>query len=84
MPQRKNGWPSVIALLMSWLMCVSRWLYTQNLTIDADFRLKNKDCGVKNDPPLGDGWGHWVPEKPYQDYIQKYGYQTEVWFSLRR
>ena len=48
------------------------------LTIDANFRLKNKARGIKNDPPLGDGWAHWVPETPYQDYISEYGYQTEV------
>jgi hypothetical protein len=33
---------------------------------------------VSNDPPLGDGWGHWVPQKPFQEYIAKYGYQEEV------
>jgi hypothetical protein len=55
-----------------------RWLYALNLTTDADFRLKNKARGIKNDPPLGDGWGHWVPEEPYQAYIKEYGYQIEV------
>jgi hypothetical protein len=57
-----------------------RWLYCLNLTIDANFRLKNK-ARVENDPPLGDGWGHWVPEQPYQLYLNQYGYQTEVRMS---
>lgn len=46
--------------------------------MDANFRLKNKDRNIKNDPALGDGWGHWVPEQPYHEYIGEYGYQTEV------
>jgi len=45
--------------------------------IDANFRLKNKARGVE-DPPLGDGWGHWVPERPYKEYIAKYGHLAEV------
>jgi hypothetical protein len=55
-----------------------RWLYALILAIDVNFCLKNKCCRSKNDPALGDGWGHWVPEKPYQAYIKKYGYQQEV------
>jgi len=57
-------------------------LYSLNLTSDADFRLKNKARGIKNDPPLGDGWGHWVPEEPYQAYIKEYGEQIEVRISV--
>jgi hypothetical protein len=56
----------------------SRWLYSLTLAIDANFRLKNKARGIENDPPLGDGWGHWVPNKPYQEHIGKHGYQKEV------
>jgi len=59
-------------------MFSSRWLYALILAIDANFRLKNKCRRIRNDPALGDGWGHWVPEKPYQAYIKKYGYQQEV------
>jgi hypothetical protein len=54
------------------------WLYALILAIDANFRLKNKDRKVTNDPPLGDGWAHWVPHEPYHKYIQKYGHQEEV------
>lgn len=57
---------------------IHRWLYGLILTIDANFRLKLKDKGSKNDGALGDGWAYWVPEQEYQDYIAKYGHQTEV------
>ncbi|KAH9974339.1 hypothetical protein BGW80DRAFT_1130440, partial [Lactifluus volemus] len=53
------------------------WLYSLNLTIDANFRLKLKNRGITNDPPLGDGWGHWVPNGPYEEYIGTYGWQEE-------
>jgi hypothetical protein len=56
-----------------------RWLYRLLLAIDANFRLKNKDRpGVKADAPLGDGWGHWVPENLFMSYVNAYGYQVEV------
>jgi hypothetical protein len=48
------------------------------LVIDANFRLKLKEKGIKDDPALGDGWAHWVSSKPYHAYIKEYGYQVEV------
>jgi hypothetical protein len=33
---------------------------------------------MENDPPLGDGWGHWVPNEPYQQYLAKYSAGVEV------
>ena len=48
------------------------------LTVDANFRLKSKDKGIKNDPALSDGWGYWVPNKDYHKYLEKYGVQAEV------
>jgi hypothetical protein len=54
-------------------------LYRLILTIDANFRLKNKDRkNVKADDALGDGWGHWVPGVPYQQYIDLHGHKVEV------
>ena len=55
-----------------------RWIYCLILTIDAKFRLKLKEKGIKDDPALGDGWGHWVQSAPYQAYYKKYSHQTEV------
>lgn len=54
------------------------WLYALILTINANFRLKLKDKGIKNDPSLGDGWAHWVSQAPYMKYVKKYGHQIEV------
>ena len=55
-----------------------RWLYTLILTVDANFRLKNKEKSIKWDRPLGDGWAHWVLDEPYHEYVREYGYQEEV------
>lgn len=54
------------------------WLYQLILTADANFKLKLKEKGVVDGPPLGDGWGHWVESKPYQAYVKVYGTQIEV------
>ena len=82
---RRIGWVSLMikgAYLISYQvhgnLIFARWLYSLNLAINANFRLKNKAHGIKNDLPLGDGWGHWVPEVPYQQYLSKYGHQIEV------
>ncbi|KAF7970236.1 hypothetical protein HWV62_24724 [Athelia sp. TMB] len=53
------------------------WLYALILTIDANFRLKLKERGLKDDPPLGDGWSHMVKTGPYKAYVAKYGHQVE-------
>jgi hypothetical protein len=57
---------------------MTRWLYCLILAIDANFRLKLKEKGIINDPPLGDGWAHWVKSEPYLEYVKKYGHQVEV------
>jgi hypothetical protein len=48
------------------------------LTIDANFRLKMRDRGILSDPPLADGWGHFVPMTQYKAYTDTYGHQAEV------
>ena len=55
-----------------------RWLYALIIVIDANFCLKLKEKGIKDDPALGDGWAHWVSMKPYHAYVRKYGHQVEV------
>ncbi|KAJ8489442.1 hypothetical protein ONZ45_g13579 [Pleurotus djamor] len=54
-----------------------KWLYTLRLAIDANFCLKNKDRQIKNDPPLGDGWGHWVPLGPYMEHVTTHKGEAE-------
>ena len=62
----------------NWSTAKNKWMHQLRITVDANFKLKNKARGIKNDPPLGDGWGHWVPESPYQEYLMQYGHQAEV------
>jgi hypothetical protein len=44
--------------------------------------MKNKDRNTNVNPALGDGWGHFVPEGPYQEHIKKFVDQEEVSFRL--
>jgi hypothetical protein len=60
------------------LTSVDRWLYALILTIDANFRLKNKERNLAHDVSLGDGWAFWVESTPYQEYVDIYGHQEEV------
>jgi len=46
--------------------------------MDANFRLKLRNCHIKNDPELGPGWAYCVNEKHYQNEMDQYGDQTEV------
>lgn len=50
-----------------------RWLYTLVLAIDANFRLKSKDRGVKNDALLGPGWAYFVEPNAYHEQLQLQG-----------
>ncbi|KAJ6557474.1 hypothetical protein B0H19DRAFT_1261098 [Mycena capillaripes] len=49
------------------------------LTVDANFRLKNR---IRNneidDPTLGPGWGYWVEPQKYQEHLKKYINETDV------
>ena len=55
-----------------------RWIYARILTIDANFRLKLKEKGYADDPPLGDGWSHFITQVPFEDYVGKWGWQVKV------
>ena len=46
--------------------------------MDANFRLKLRDRGIKNDPELGPGWAYFVNETEYQKVMATFGDQTEV------
>lgn len=58
-----------------------RWKYRLILTIDANFRMKNKDRSVNDMPALGDGWAHFVPETPYMEHVRKIGHEEHVSFT---
>jgi hypothetical protein len=79
--QKRKG--KCVHITFTDLLTDPRWIYSLFTTINANFRLKNKSRGVLNDPPLGDGWAHWVPESPYKEYLSEYGFQTEVrWLTF--
>lgn len=55
------------------------FLYILYLAIDANFKLKGKDCKI-TDIDLMPGLGAFVNEAPYQDFIKNYVDQPEVSF----
>lgn len=60
----------------------SRFLYILYIAIDANFKLKGKDRGIK-DVELMPGWAYFVREDEFQAHIAKYVDQPEVcylWF----
>lgn len=46
--------------------------------LDANFRLKSKERGIKSDPALGSGLAYYVEEEKYQEYLKTCSDQTEV------
>lgn len=50
--------------------------------INANFCLKLKEKGYSDDPPLGDGWSHFVLHGPFMDYVREWGWQVEVSTTL--
>lgn len=59
-------------------MVIERWLYGMTLAIDANFRLKRKERGVKDDPELGPGWAYFVEDSSYKAELDGYREETEV------
>lgn len=46
--------------------------------MDANFRLKLRNRGIRNDPELGLGWGYFVNDLDYQTVMATFGDQEEV------
>jgi hypothetical protein len=60
----------------------NRYLYTQFLALDGNFKLRLKERGIK-DPELAPGWAYFVEEEKYQAFINNYIDQPEVfWFLI--
>lgn len=57
-----------------------RWLDTLTLMLDANFRLKSKERGIKSDPALGSGLAYYVEEEKYQEHLKTCSDQTEASF----
>lgn len=56
-----------------------RFLYMLILALDACFRLKRRIVSSeKKDPGLGTGWGYFVEDEPYRNYLLTVTDQDEV------
>lgn len=60
-----------------------RFIYTLFLATDANFKLRQKERGIK-DPELAPGWAYFVEEDKYQAHIKNYADQPEVFFLSSR
>ncbi|TDL14508.1 hypothetical protein BD410DRAFT_733990, partial [Rickenella mellea] len=54
-----------------------RYKYALFLAMDANFRLKLKERGIR-DEPLGDGWAYFVPSRPFKEHLSNYVGQPEM------
>lgn len=59
----------------------TRFLYILYISVDANFKLKGKERGLK-DVELMPGWGPYVEESAYQTFIKDYVDQPEVHIFL--
>jgi len=59
------------------LVLIYRYIYTQFLAVDGNFKLRLKDRGI-TDPELAPGWAYFVEEEKYQAFIKDYVDQPEV------
>ncbi|KAJ7040223.1 hypothetical protein C8F04DRAFT_948763 [Mycena alexandri] len=62
-----------------WRDVSPEFLYMLLLAMDANFRLKSRlRSNARDDPPLGDGWGHMVEEGPYKKHLRGYVAEKDV------
>jgi hypothetical protein len=59
----------------------SRFLYILYIAVDANFKLKGKDRGLK-DVELMPGWAYFVREEEFQAHIANHTDEPEVFFFL--
>ena len=82
-PNWKSGGPLeyffkrffIYCLLLTWYFY--RYIYTQFLAVDGNFKLRLKDRGI-TDPELAPGWAYFVEEDKYQEFLKDYVDQPEV------
>ena len=62
-----------------WEWTQIRWLYSQILAEDANFKQKARArSNITKDPPLGPGWGTFVENEAYIQHIATVPNKTEV------
>lgn len=54
-----------------------RWLHSLFLAVDANFRLKLKNRGIK-DPDIGSGWSYFVESRRYIEHLSQNTNAAEV------
>jgi KDZ transposase-like protein len=59
------------------LVHVYRYIYTQFLAVDGNFKLRLKERGIA-DPELAPGWAYFVEEEKYQEFIKDFVDEPEV------
>jgi len=73
-----------------WIFCLKvftnpvhnyRYIYTQFLAVDGNFKLRLKDRGIA-DPELAPGWAYFVEEENYQAFIKDFIDEPEVYYLL--
>ncbi|KAI0062049.1 hypothetical protein BV25DRAFT_1870510 [Artomyces pyxidatus] len=54
-----------------------QWKYASMFSMDANFKLKLKNRGL-DDVELAPGWAYFVPNKPYQEHVDKHKDEVEM------
>ena len=54
-----------------------RWIYSQFIAVDANFKLKLKNRRI-DDPELGSGWSYFVENSQYTSHITKNPREKDV------
>jgi hypothetical protein len=78
----ERRWPTYVCIFFfllssKILTTLNRFLYILYISVDANFKLKRKDRGLE-DVELMPGWGPFVEESAYQDFISNYVDQPEA------
>ena len=60
---------------------VHKYIYTQFLAVDGNFKLQLKDRGI-TDPELAPGWAYFVEEENYQSFIKDFVDKPEIYLLL--
>ena len=55
----------------------SRWVYAQFIAVDANFKLKLKNCKIE-DPELGSGWSYFVENSRYAHHVANNPHEKDV------
>ena len=60
-----------------------RFLYMTVVALDANFRLRRRAISSEErDPALSSGWGYFVQDKPYREYLKSRVDNDEVMHAL--